>query len=544
MTEPLTWKNYYRPIADGTQVRASVTNSPLSDLFQNQVYLKNVLDTTAAGKALVIPDQVVDSLAAVGTPVYLTTTGVWRPALAELDSSPTSSLFTLTSKAFVAGIVTARNTSGRGDVAIQGQVTIGAAFASVIEGTFVEGLQYLSPYTAGKLSSSRGVAPVRVCLAYGPDTSGNYRVIINPDQRLQLESHGHYHFELEDAPAGEANCVPGKEGFMWGDLEPDGPYPGIIHVVVNSDSTQRGWLPITDPIFADMDIPVGAKFGYNIAMDPELAAIWPPLPVESVAVEVDGNGETGDLVEVNADGIWWMDDHYGKAPWPVNLPCTPGTSSSDAGGPYPIWPVRIELWFTKTLHGTTVEALNNQIDVMNGVNPGIAPVAVGSEITEVLMTSGVPAYQLVYPVESGSSSGGLVDNNSIIYRLDGRAFTVIGTRIPKVAIEVVLGGVAGLVSTANHIRSGLSLYLTTAPAGALTGYKAFSDIVPQTLQPWASYPADLSVVPAEKYFTMRSPEISLGARDIYYIELAWDGTFLLDAADIVYLMAVRPVVTL
>ena len=545
MTQALSWKNYYRPIVDGTQVRASVTNSPLSDLFQNQLYLKNYLDNMQAGKALVVPDQALASTVVVGTPVYMSTTGVWQPAQAELNSTPNSSLFTLTDKAFVAGLVVAKAVNGRGDVAIQGQITFDSTFVSVVEGTFIGGLQYLSPYTAGKLQSSKGSVPVRVCLAYGPDSQGNYRVIINPDQRVQLESHGHYHFALEDQPAGEPNCVPCKDGFLWGDLEPDGPYPGTIHAVINPDSSLPGWLPVTDSIFTGMTIPVGAKFGYNIRCNTALNAVWPPLPIECVSIEIDGNDEVGNTIEVNTDGIWWMNDTYGHAPWPTNLPCNGKLyGSSSSSGPCPIWPVRIDLWFSKTLHGTTVEALDNQIDLMSGVNPGIAPVAVGSLIEPYMLTTGVNAYQLGYPPinTSSSSTAGTVEPDTIVYRLDARAFTVIGTTVPTVQIEVVLGGSPGVQSSIATILAGLALYVNRVPATLISTLGNFSDFT-RTLIPWSEFP-DKTYVPSAQYFRVRSPTIGLTASSVYYLELVWSGSVLTDISDKVYILAVRPVIAI
>lgn len=541
MTTPV-WKDYYRQIVDGTQVRASVTNAPLNDLFQNQIYLKYRLDTLEAGKALIVPDQTINSGAVVGTPVYLTAAGVWTPAIAELDSTPTSSLFTLTSKAFVAGIVMSKNSYGKGDIAIQGQVTMPSTFINVIEGTYTEGIQYLSPYTAGKLNSSRGIAPVKVCLVYGPDGNGDYRVIVDPEQKLQLESHGHYHFTLLDAPAGDPNCVPGKHGFMWGDLENDGPYPGIVHEVSNPNAALRGWLPATATYFPDKTIPAGAAFGYNVAMDTDLRAVWPPLPVENVSVEVDGINESGDRVVVNADGIWWMTDVYGKAPWPVNLPCSPEASSSSAA--YPIWPVRIELWFTKTLHGSTVEAVNNQINLVTALAPAMALAYLGASIPSVMLTPTVAAYELSYDAPgAGSSSSTPSDilDRSIMYRLDSKAYAVIGTRAAKLNVELMLATSAGNTTSVSQILANLKLRVTKIPAPLTSGFKALTDIT-VTEYAWATYPSG-STVPDAQYFTVSSADITLAARESYTIELVWHGD-LLAVTDKVYIVSARPLVTI
>ena len=550
MTEPLRWKGYYRPIVDGTAVKASVTNVPVDDLWQNMLYLKHALDTSEAGRALVLSGQTISNLAVVGTPVYLTATGIWQPALAELSNEPNSSLFTLTEKAYVAGMVTAKNSAGIGDVAIQGQITFPSTFTAVIEGTYASGaLYYLSPYTAGKINASKGIAPVRVCLVYGPDANGEYRVIINPDQRTQLEAHGHYHFELVDAPAGEANCVPGKSGFMWGDLEPDGPYPGVVHEVRDADVALPGWLPATSTYFPNMNIPVGAKFGYNLPMDPELAAVWPPLPITGVEITVDGVGEISDLIEVNSDGIWWMTDVYGKAPWPVNLPCPnrvpglyPNVDGSSSGTSYDIWPVRIELWMTKMLGPTTIAALNNQIDLKTAALPALNPTAVGTDFSlEVIPGSAVRVYGIGLGSETSSSTGSPESSNALYYQLDTRAFTVVGGLTPKVAIEVVVGGNALFTDMASAIINGLRLRinrLTPAEDGEYVAYASAHVHVP-----WTIVPTIQTEVPADKYFVLRTDPLTLVANEQVYLQLYWVDEGLTDPAGRVLIYTVRPIIT-
>ena len=543
MTTPLTWKNYFRPITNGTDVNAKVTNTPLNDLFANQLYLKQQIDNMVPGKALVISDQIILNTAVVGTSVYLSAANVWTPAIVELSSSPTSSLFTLTPKSYVAGMVLAVGASGRGDIIIGGQATFDASFASRIEGTFTSGIQYLSPYTAGKITSSKGVAPVRVCMAYGPANDGSYKVIVNPDQRVQLESHGHYHFELLDAPAGDPNCVPGKEGFMWGDLEPAGPYPGIVHAVSNPDVTQRGWLPALPEYFLGKTIPAGAAFGYNLALDTDLSAVWPPLPITGVSVEVDGMDEVGDKVEVNSDGIWWMPDAYGKAPWPVNLPCSPQASSSSTT--YPIWPIRLDLYFTKTLHGTTVEALNNQIGTMTALTPALTPIVVGEDIDSVMLTSAVHAYQLhgkTAGTSSSSSTPSDVVANSMIYRLDAKEFAVIGDRNPTVAIEVVLGVPSGNAASILEIMNALTVRVDTVPAPTVSAIRPLSDLTTEVYN-WDVTPPT-ATIPSDAYFTLRSLPVTVATREVYYIELTWRGSGFTYPDALVYLIAVRPLVTL
>ena len=544
----LRWKPYYRPILDGTQVRASVTNVPVDDLWQNMLYLKDAVDRQTATQALVIYDQTIAVGAATpGTPVYLDSLNIWQPAIAELSSNPNSSLYTLTDRSYVAGVVLSRSSTGQGSIAIQGQVTLSSAFAAVLEGPFVEGILYLSPYTPGRLTSSKGVAPVRVGLAYGPDANGDYRVIVNPDQKVQLESHGHYHFTLVDRPAGEANCVPGKEGFMWGDLEPDGPYPGVVHEVRHADSSLPGWLPVSDAAFTGMTIPAGAVFGYNIAQDAALAAVWPPLPLAGVDVEVDGVGEVGDLIELNSDGIWWMDDSYGKAPWPVNLPCPartggyPAANGSSSSNPdYPIWPVRIDLWFSKTLSQSTLETLNNQIEVMTAAQ-SLIPIQVGGAFTAEFLAPGVHAYALAAAADASSSST-MYEKNAIIYTLDTRDFTVVGQRTPLLAFEIVIGGNDSFASAASAIVNGTAVSVTRMLKAADGEYASFAPVHEQLT--WDVVPTDLFNVPFDQYFVLRTEPMALTAGEILTVKLTIQDTYLTGPLDKIHLYAVRPVVTI
>jgi hypothetical protein len=531
-----TWKGYYRQIVDGTDVKAAVTNVPSDDLFNLISYLKNTVDTLTTGRSVILTEQLLASATVQGTPVYLDTDGTWKPAYAELSSSTNSTLFQLTSKSYVAGVVSAKSTATRGTVTLFGEINTTAAILALVEGTYVPGaVYYLSPMYPGMLTASKGVAPVRACLIYGPDISGNYKIIVNPDQRSQVEHHGHYRFELEDEPAGEAGCVPKKEGFLWGELEPEGPYPGIIHTIINADSSLPGWLPVNDPIFSGMTIPTGAKFGYNISQNTELSTMWPPMPIDHVLVTVDGNDETDNLVVVNEDGIWWMDDDYGKAPWPVNLPCSSDGSSSSSS--YPIWPIRITLWFTRTLHGTTLDAINNQISLKSGIYPPLEPVTVGIDI-EPTVVDNIRAYKLV-PVSGSSSGAGEVDPTVLLYSFSGRDYAVTGRTI-NMRLTATVGADAAATATAvANLISGLTLNIKRLPdPGLLEG--DLSTVVDEPIA-WEIYPTNLTSVPAGKYFVVQSESFEVDSNDLIYAYLTWNGGVLV-GTDEGRLYAFRPVI--
>lgn len=543
----LTFKGYFRGITDGEQVKALVANRPHDDLFQNQLYLKSVLDSISVGKALIIRDQTTTANLAVGTPVYMDSAYTWRPAVAELSNDPNSTLYMLTEKAHITGIVHERVSTTVGHIMIAGQAVLDNSILDLIEGAYTEGIYYLSATYPGMITASKGVAPVRVGILHGPDANDEYSFIINPDPRTQLESHGHYRMVLLDAPAGEPNCVPKKEGFLWGDLDEEGPYPGIIHTVVNADSSLPGWLPADDPSFSGLTVPTGAKFGYNISADADLLEVWPPMPVDQVYIEVDGLGETDDLIVVNNDGIWWMDDAYGKAPWPVNMQCgsssaVPADDSSSSSTAYPLWPVRIELWFTRVVHGTTLEAMSNQIALTVGIQEGLMPEEVGADVTYEYLTEGVSVYKFTDTTGSSSSSSAGVGSGTLLYKIAARDFSKLGRNL-TLRFEVVAGAPddAAIITIQNIINSFI-LRVTQMPASNLVA-KNLSGIVTTALS-WELVPSNTTIVPAGQYFSMRSQQLTFDANVMANILLSWDNSVIAGTGETAYLYLFRPVVEL
>jgi hypothetical protein len=533
--ESIQWKDTYRGVIDGQEVRASITNQAADDLFNNLLYLKTIIDQIEAGKALVIYDQVVDTSVSAGMSVYRDTDNIWRAAISELEAADNSTLFELTEASQVTGIVLAKSSATRGDVVLFGEIVTTADILNFIDGTYVSGaLYYLSPSTAGSITASRGVAPIKVGTVTGPDANGAYRLLFSPEQRVNIDSHSHVRFTLEDAPAGEANCVPGKDAeIIWGDFEPDGPYPGVIHTVDNADDSLVGWLPADDPAFDGLAVPSGAKFGYNIQADEELLAYWPPLPIDGVDVTVDGVSATDDKVIVNSDGIWWMDDTYGNAPWPVNLPC--GSSSSTS---YEVWPIRIELWFTRMLSATSSDSINNQALIATGVHEGLVPSATGDNISTIITDEGVPVLQLQIGGTGSSLGPGELDPNTVVYRMVGRDYLDVGRDV-AMPIEIVLGASATLL-TISDIIDGLTLSITRVPAASGNTVKDVADIS-TTILNWTDTPSTLTVVPDSQYYRMRTAPIAINPGETLIVTLAWSPSVLVDTSDKVYVYAVRPV---
>jgi hypothetical protein len=117
--------------------------------------------------------------------------------------------------------------------------------------------------------------------------------------------------------------------------------------LINPDSSQSGWLPVASRPFG-YAVPAGAVFFYNIARDPGLAAIWPPVAPYSGSILMR-NGITmpyGVTHVFTKDTVYWLDFdpatvagyerkspevQDGNAPWPTNY-----VSRDNPGSPPPI----------------------------------------------------------------------------------------------------------------------------------------------------------------------------------------------------------------
>lgn len=353
MPIPPVLRKTIRYLIPGEPVSAGVTNRPIRDLHQAILYLRDQLVSVGMGKALVLTNQTVALGTRVGSPVYLDTDNTWKPAIAELSqgSAADSARWAFSSRAYVSGVVTSVRLS-TASVCIAGEISLSAAdFTAVSDGSVQNGVVYLSARQAGLLSSN-GTLSVRVGTLTGP-VSGSYRLFVSPETRFEVAAHSHYHFALYALPAGTPLCSPVYEtGMLVGELEPGGPYPEYVNRITEEDVSARGWLPVSSAAFADKTIPSGAKFGYNLAAHPELQAVWPPQPyflTEHVRVERNGVGLHSDVVVINGSGIWWMDDAYLMAPWPVNYrPCdNESESDSESEGSVPDSPpVHLDIYFT------------------------------------------------------------------------------------------------------------------------------------------------------------------------------------------------------
>ncbi len=108
-----------------------------------------------------------------------------------------------------------------------------------------------------------------------------------------------------------------------------------IQVITTPDPSLMGWLPVS-AISPSIAIPANAAFFYNLALDPNLARVWPPLsPLDGNALHRNGISMPYGIVWVlTRDTVWWLKfdpttipgyqrtspgSNDGNAPWPMDL---------------------------------------------------------------------------------------------------------------------------------------------------------------------------------------------------------------------------------
>jgi len=307
-----TYRDRIQHIPTGAPGRASSVSQPDRQLESNIQYLKAVYDAAELGEAMFIWDQVVEEEALVGMPVYWNySNGRFERALAAVVNN--SGVIEAADSADVAGIVASKSAPSIAHI-----MTLGVAAVDIteaVDGTPVAGRYYLSAAQAGKLVAQSPPATVLVLRNYGDG-----RIQVATSSRIMAQDHQHISLELVAAPAGTCAVVT----------------EGETQTIIAPDENEQGWLPAAHSSF-NGNAPEGADFGYNIAADPTLSALWPPVPVEAVVIEmlrsdtVNGQKQvygrvSQELVQFDINGIWWMSNCYNEAPWPVD--CSTSTSQS------------------------------------------------------------------------------------------------------------------------------------------------------------------------------------------------------------------------
>lgn len=328
-----------RIIVDGEPVDAATTNGPISDLTQRTDWLYQQFQQLLAGSQLVLRAQPLAPGLVDGTPVYYDdTAAVFKAAQAAVD---TDNLNLAADSSYWQGVLA--NVSGTvGDVVINGVFEMApASWAAIFEdGVFAAGNIYLSAVTAGKVTLASNTTGVYI---------GNLRtdgtLNIRPGGVSAFLQHVHYERELSGNPAGTVVD----------------PAFNAVQVVTAPNPALVGWLPANPTYFpgfvVGVQIPTGAKFGYNIQQSSETALreIFPVVPADNAQFSQGGLILPSTRVVTNNFGIWWMDDAYGTAPWPVDYNAT---STSD---PITLWTTRLiaEVDLVDTLVNAVISALGS-----------------------------------------------------------------------------------------------------------------------------------------------------------------------------------------
>lgn len=288
------WLHNIKHVNPGEPVQAGVVSRPDRTLEDRTDYLKDRLDAAALGKILVDSDATICSSVLPGQPVYWNWVEKrYEPALAAVASDPETQVLVVQPSSDCVGICLRKRAETLGDIVLRGIVEI-PDLANAISGPITPGRYYLSAADAGKLVKQKPAVTVTVCHVQGPKDSCTTvpRVVVMPHIRDFIDDHTHYRFDLVTQQAATAN--------------------------------DPGWLPANHASF-NGKAPNGAVFGYNLSQHAALSNVWPPLPIQSVAMLWDKGvdyvgateiplGPTG-LAICDTNGIWWMSDCEDDVPF-------------------------------------------------------------------------------------------------------------------------------------------------------------------------------------------------------------------------------------
>ena len=323
------WLHNIKHVTPGEPVQAGVVNRPDRTLEERTEYLKDRLDASAVGQAIFDHNATIATDVLPGHPVFWNyTSHRYEKALAAIEVDQTTSMFVVLPSSDCVGMCLRKRSATLGDIVLHGIVDM-PDLANAIAAPITPGRYYLSAVEPGKLTKQRPAITVSVCHVQGPkDTCSDVpRVVVMPATRDFLEEHIHYRFDLYARPASDTTTLVA---------------PGGIHIVEDANVALQGWLPASDPSF-NGKAPAGAVFGYNMTTHTALANVWPPLPVQSVAMLWDKGiarvgateiplGSNG-LAVCDVNGIWWMSNCYGDAPWPATYDSSVVVESTNAVPP-------------------------------------------------------------------------------------------------------------------------------------------------------------------------------------------------------------------
>lgn len=337
-----------RHVQKNSGVTASNTSQSTRELEARTNELNARLDAASAGMLLQWDLRKVAAAVIEGTAVFWnSTTSQFEPAQAGAEHDTVTGTYVATAASDVLGVCLHKEDNTTGTIIFAGFAEMTPTQVSNLFGASATvGRYYLSATTAGKLVKQRPSVTVAVAYLLGPANACdvNSWVYILPQHRNFLEDHVHFQLDLTALPAGEHTP----------------PEYGDAHTITDADAAVKGWLPADHSSFNGV-APTGAVFGYNIAADTALSAVWPPMPPGSAILEilrpssVDADEISGfvrvssDFVRIDLNGIWWMSNCYNQVPWATTYDSAASGSSSSATGCPVAPPVRLTIAFVRML---------------------------------------------------------------------------------------------------------------------------------------------------------------------------------------------------
>lgn len=437
------WRPNINLIRTGQAVDAQVTNRPLRDLADRTQYLRDRLDAQAIGEGLILTSQSVAAAVQEQDIVYYDAANCrFDRARAIIDEATARTA----AQAYAVGVVIRKLTEETADLLIRGR------HASVAPRDHAgnpasAGPWYLSATAPGRVTSSRPAVGVYV----GMMTADGF--LMDPALREVLEDHIHHRFSLVTDPAGTPVCAEGRVS------------------LTDEDDAVEGWLSADHAIFQGA-APLGAKFGYNLIRNAQLAATWPPQPTTAAVIELGGAAVSSEFAQITASGIWWMTDCATQVPWRAH-PC--GSSSGPEEPCPPTAADWMTLWFVKLCAKTDQAVVTgvrsksgspiivsgcaepdpdgyraSRIELDIDIPWNVAPNAAGAQVVKEI--SGYGDLE-VGPVVEGVLGAGLISaSGTISLPLGGKAgiVTLTGldpssiTRQLDVALVALSGAVEGL----------------------------------------------------------------------------------------------------
>lgn len=298
------WPYKINHVAPGEPVQAGIVNRPDATLAERTDYLKDRLDAAEAGRAIFDIDATVAPDTLPGHAVYWNATAHrYEPAIVVVENDTATQTLVARPSSECVGICYRKTQTDRADIVLRGIVSF-ENLDNAIGPDVAPGKYYLSAVTPGHLSKQKPPITVAVCHVLGPrdNCSDTLRVIVCPQVRDFLDEHTHYRFDLVTTAAGNLAEHPDDANRL---------------IITGANPNVAGWLPAGHAVF-NGKAPAGAKFGYNIKKHPALERVWPPIPMQSVAVLWDKGlnrvgateaplGANG-VAQIDANGIWWLSD--------------------------------------------------------------------------------------------------------------------------------------------------------------------------------------------------------------------------------------------